>query len=75
MNTNTIKDWMEKPEEYKEPGIEMIKVVGIDRKYHMSKSYENVCLCGIKILTKKENDVYGNGLSEGLIYSCYECTY
>ena len=70
-----IDKWMEYEEKFENPGMPTIRVIGVDRKYHIAESHKDTCLCGVKILSKKENDVNGTGAFKGTIYSCYECTY
>lgn len=48
---------------------EYIRCVGEDGKIHICKPHEDVCNCGVKVLTKvitKQHDK---------LFSCYECTY
>jgi len=59
-------------EKFENPGVQTIRVIGIDRKYHIAEAHKDTCLCGIKILSKKKEDING---STGIKYSCYECTY
>ncbi len=47
----------------------LIRVIGVDRKYHMAEVHKDTCLCGIKIFSKKEIN------SDKVKFSCYECTF
>jgi len=46
-----------------------IRVIGIDKKKHLAEPHKDVCLCGVKILRKKELP------ADIALFSCYECTY
>ena len=45
--------------------------IGVDNKKHICISWENVCLCGVKVLHKNPSIE----LSSKYYFSCYECTY
>lgn len=49
------------------------RVIGVDRKIHVSDLQTNKCKCGVDILRKyvTEKDYSGKDMK----YSCYECTY
>jgi hypothetical protein len=70
---NDLDTWMEYEEKFENPDIQTIRVIGEDRKYHIAEPHRDVCLCGMKILSKKKDEVEDN--NNGILYSCYECTY
>ena len=53
----------------KEEEVVTIRVIGVDRKKHQAEPSKDVCLCGVKILRKKELP------TDIALFSCYECTY
>lgn len=63
MDDNSSEDYNEE----EDPNI--IEVIGVDNLLHRAYKWEDKCLCGCKIRTKKlPKDTSG-------IYSCYPCTY
>lgn len=46
------------------------RVIGVDRKIHVSDLHTHFCKCGFKILRK-----YVTEKDYETMFSCYECTY
>lgn len=56
-----------------ENNIHYFRVIGEDRKIHVSNLQSEFCKCGVRIIRKyvTEKDYTG----ENRLFSCYECTY
>jgi hypothetical protein len=70
-NTEINKDNQQKQQAvsgHVEPVV-MLRCVGVDNKQHTCEPHKDTCYCGVKVKRKKllKND--------GLLFSCYECTY
>jgi len=46
-----------------------VRCVGVDNKQHVCEPHEDTCICGVKVKRKKLLKY------DGLLFSCYECTY
>lgn len=51
--------------------LNLISCIGIDEKKHRCISWEDKCLCGVKVLHKNPSPE----LEMKYMFSCYECTY
>lgn len=49
------------------------RVIGEDRKIHVSDLQTDFCKCGVKIIRKYVTEQDYSGVN--MMYSCYECTF
>lgn len=49
------------------------RVVGEDRKIHVSDLQTDFCKCGVKIIRKYVTEKDYTGINQ--LFSCYECTF
>lgn len=68
---NSLNPMLINDEEDKE--VYYFRVIGEDRKMHVSDLQTDFCKCGIKIIRKYVTKQDYAGVNR--MYSCYECTY
>lgn len=68
---NSLNPMLIDDEEDKE--VYYFRVIGEDRKIHVSDLQTNFCKCGIKIIRKYVTKQDYTGVNR--MYNCYECTY
>lgn len=60
-------------EDYREQENYYFRVIGEDRKIHVSDLQTDFCKCGVKIIRKYVTEKDYTGINR--MYNCYECTY